>query len=134
MVYYTTWDWLIDTSDLYKEWVGHVPEFIGIRQNDFLVIARDDSNKIVGAAQLLIIDDPIWDRTWGLVENVFVTKLYRNCGIGKGLMRFVEEQAKLLGCDFIKLTTRKPEGRELYRSLGYDEGSSFYKKFKEEYR
>jgi len=130
-IYYTTWDRIEDTGQLYKEWVGKCPEFKGIRVNVHLIIACEEkTNKIVGAAQLIIIDDPIWDRSWGLVENVYVDKAYRKCGIGSNLMWSLEEQASILGCKFIKLTTRKKEGKELYRSLGYEEGSSFRKELK----
>jgi len=90
------------------------------------VVAKDNE-KIIGAAQLIVIDDPFWNRRWGLIENVFVKKEYRRQGIGKGLMKQLENQAIALGCKFVKLTTRKKEGIELYRSIGYEEGSSFRK-------
>ena len=114
----------IQDLNLYKEWTGKDLNHDHILWNSFSIVAKDNGN-IVGAAQLIVIDDPFWDRRWGLVENVFVKKEYRRKGIGSELMKQLENQALAMGCSFVKLTTRKEEGRELYRSLGYEEGSSF---------
>ena len=44
-------------------------------------------------------------------------------------MKFTEQEARLFGCQFIKLTSGfdKKEARMMYRDLGYKEGSSFRK-------
>lgn len=127
MIYFTSWDCIKDLGELYSKWVGHTPKF-KFGTFAFLIVAREKgSNKFVGATQLIIIDDQVWDRRWGLVENVFVSEPYRKQGIGKELMENVEAQAQLMGCKFIKLTSRKEEGKALYKSLGYEEGSSFRK-------
>jgi spore coat polysaccharide biosynthesis protein SpsF len=130
----------IEFVRIYEEWTGRMPEIKTPLVNSFLVIAKVDDedgkktgdwseyNKIVGAAQYIIIDDPVWRRRWALVENVYVAQNYRRQGVGTKLMKFVEDQAYLFGCDFIKLTSRKEAGKALYRSLDYEEGSSFYKK------
>lgn len=121
-----------DTSvlaELYKKWVGHLPQFKGVCVNTFWAVVKDDE-KYVGVAQLVLIDDPIWDRRWGLVENVYVTEAYRQKGIAKQLMNFIESMAKGYGCEFVKLTSgsEKVAGHALYRSMGYKEGLSFKKK------
>ncbi len=133
-MYCTTWDWksgLGDAQgiiDLYKQWTGErrFPENI---LNKWTIVAKDE-NKIVGAAELLLVDDWVWHRRWGLVENVYVEKDSRKKGIGKMMMEHVEAQAKGWGCEFIKLTSRKKEGKTLYRSLGYEEGSCFRKELR----
>ena len=133
MIYYTNFDKERDFADLYREWVGHTPEFKGIQTNSYWVGAKDtETNKWIGAAQLIVVDDPIYDRRWGLVENVYVAKDYRRRGVGTQLMREVEAMAFTFGCEFIKLTSRKEEGKALYRSLGYGEGSSFRKELSSE--
>ena len=115
-------------AELYQEWVGHIPQFKGIQMNSHWVAAKD-GKKYIGAAQLVVIDDPMWDRRWGLVENVYVTEVYRGKGVGKELMRFIERTAQGVGCDFIKLTSAsgKVAGHSLYRSMEYKEGLSFKK-------
>lgn len=129
MIYCTAWDKLEDTAELYEEWVGHKPKFKGTSANSYLVVARDN-NKIVGALQLFVIDDQIWDRKWALVENVKVADKYKRKGVGCMLMKFAEQQASIYDCSFIKLTSRKQEGKALYRALGYEEGSSFRKELR----
>ncbi len=90
------------------------------------------NGRVIGALQLLIVCDPVWNRNWGLVENVFVDPDYRKYGIAKKMMGKAELQATVLDCEFIKLTSgyNKMEGHALYRSLGYKEGLSFRKVLK----
>jgi GNAT superfamily N-acetyltransferase len=114
-------------SELYKEWVGHaIPDVWAKNGSDFIVAKY--KNNIIGGLELNFISDFVWGRKWGLIENVYVKKDYRRNGIGTGLMRYAEVFAKGLGCEFIKLTSRKKEGQALYQSLGYETGMSFYKK------
>ena len=133
MIYCTSGEGIpIESLGCYKEWTGEMPRVDFPQLNALLVIARDsEKNKIVGAAQWFVIDDSVWHRRWALVENVYVLKSYRQRDIGTQLMKFTEEQAFLFGCKFIKLTSRKEEGKVLYRSLGYEEGSSFRKELRD---
>ena len=130
MIYYSSWDKLKDIGELLKEWTSKELDTSFVLWNSYFIVAREKgTNKFVGSTQLIILDDPFWNRRYGLVENVYVRKGYRTFGIGKQLMSEIEKQAKLLGCQFIKLTAGfdKKAGRELYKSLGYKEGSSFRK-------
>lgn len=145
MIYCTQTNIPIESLKVYEEWTGQYPKIEHPLINEYMVIARIDSEKgeetgdwsdydyIVGAAEYFIFDDPVWHRRWALVENVYVAKDYRRQGVGTKLMKFIEDQAYLFGCDFIKLTSRKEAGKALYRSLGYDEGSSFYKRVMDEW-
>ena len=122
---------------LYQEWTEGeqtgLQEFYGTSipcsSNTLLIVAYEE-NRVVGSAQLVLIDDWVWGMRWGLVENVYVAKDKRRQRIGTELMKAVESQAFLYGCKFIKLTSRKEEGITLYRSLGYEEGSYFRKELK----
>ncbi len=128
MIVYTSWNNERDFAELYEEWVGHKPQYKGVQSNSFWYGARDtETNYWVGAAQLLIVEDPIFDRRWGLVESVYVAKVYRRQGIASSLMKGLEMLAFNFGCEFIKLTSRKEEGKSLYRTLGYTEGGAFRK-------
>lgn len=62
-----------------------------------------------------------------LVEDVFVEPEYRHHGIGKELMRKVEDKARESGFKYIKLFSQKPAGQALYSSLGYVEGKAYFK-------
>ena len=130
MIYCASYDKLKDIAELYREWTNRPTGWSQVPWNTFFVVAVDSSIKrIVGATQYILVDDPFFGRRFALVENVFVKAEYREQGVGKMLMEFTEWQCKLFGCEFLKLTTRKAEGKALYRSLEYEEGSSFYKRF-----
>ena len=131
-VYITTCHNDDELGEFLKEWTGKSYQLetrvLPYGQTYLVGRDRDADNKIVGCAGYYLIGDPFWNRSWCLVENVFVTPSYRNQGIAKKIM----EEIELLVfndslCEFIKLTTRKDLGKKLYRGLGYEEGCSFYK-------
>lgn len=125
----TRWHKPQDVEGLYAEWTGgNKQDFFIMPSNTDLIVARiKGANKIIGALWYIYIWDIVWDRYWAMVENVYVAKDYRRKGIGKSLMKYMEREAKIRKCKFIKLTSRKEVGKTLYRSLGYIEGSSFRK-------
>lgn len=131
-IYYTACIDNKEMGSLYQEWTGRAYSDEYMLWNSSFCVARDKDagSKVVGCIQLIVISDPFFQRTWGLIENVFVTEKYRRRGIGKGLMKFMETRAQMFGCEFIKLTTRKPSGVEMYRSLGYEEATSFRKQLR----
>lgn len=55
------------------------------------------------------------------VSTVFVDEDYRSNKIGTLLMKEVEKRAKALGANMIRLDTFNWQGRDFYRSLGYEE-------------
>ena len=115
---------MVALGEFYREWTGLPYDMGSISWDCHDVVAKEDG-EIVGALRLIIINDPIWHRKWGLIENVFVSEADRKRGVATEMMRFVEGQAKSFGCEFVKLTSRKEEGQELYRSLEYEEGCSY---------
>jgi GNAT superfamily N-acetyltransferase len=127
MLYATVSTELKEVADLLQEWTGkqYNQEYA---QNSYIIVAKD-GDRAVGCTQLIIIGDPFFNRKWGLIENVYVTPLYRNKGVGKMIMDYTWEQATNLGCEFVKLTSsfNKTEAYLLYQSMGYAEGSSFKK-------
>lgn len=62
------------------------------------------------------------------VSTVFVDKSYRNRKIGTLIMKEVERRAELLGANMIRLDTFNWQGRDFYRSLGYEEVGSYENK------
>lgn len=59
------------------------------------------------------------------VSTVFVDGEYRNKKVGTLLMKEIEERAKLLGANMIRLDTFNWQGRDFYLSLGYEEVGSY---------
>lgn len=55
------------------------------------------------------------------VSTVFVDENYRRKNIGTLLMKEIEKRASQLGANMIRLDTFDWQGRDFYRSLGYEE-------------
>src|SRR5699024_649450 len=62
------------------------------------------------------------------VSTVFVDEDYRNKKVGTHLMTEIEKRAGLLGANMIRLDTFNWQGRDFYRSLGYEEVGSYENK------
>lgn len=59
------------------------------------------------------------------VNTVFVDEEYRKMEIGTYLMLEIEKRARILGANMIRLDTFDWQGRDFYRSLGYEEVGSY---------
>lgn len=59
------------------------------------------------------------------VSTVFVDENYRKQKVGTLLMKEIEERAKSLGANMIRLDTFNWQGRDFYLSLGYEEVGSY---------
>jgi GNAT superfamily N-acetyltransferase len=82
----------------------------------------DDNRLIAGADACMTAFKILY------VSTVFVNENYRRKKIGTLLMKEVEERAKLLGANMIRLDTFDWQGPEFYRSLGYEEVGSYHNK------
>lgn len=54
------------------------------------------------------------------VSTVFVEEKYRRKGLGKQLIEKMEDEAKKLGANTIRLDTFNWQGKEFYETLGYE--------------
>ena len=60
------------------------------------------------------------------VDTVFVAETYRRQGIGRKLICEMEQRAKAIGANMIRLDTFDWQGYEFYQSLGYEEVGHYY--------
>ena len=60
------------------------------------------------------------------VDTVFVSENYRRQGIGRRLIDAMEQRAKALGANMIRLDTFDWQGYEFYKNLGYEEVGHYY--------
>lgn len=60
------------------------------------------------------------------VDTVFVVEKYRRQGIGRKLILEMEQRAKQLGANMIRLDTFDWQGYEFYKNLGYEEVGHYY--------
>ncbi len=91
------------------------------------VATRD--NFILGSFSLLIMDNLVHAGTpAAIVEAVIVDPDYQKQGIGKAMMQFAMEQARLSGCYKLALSSNFKWGAaEFYEKLGFKiHGTSFY--------
>ncbi|EGT3616955.1 GNAT family N-acetyltransferase [Clostridium perfringens] len=82
----------------------------------------DNNNLIAGADACMTAFKILY------VSTVFVDENYRNNKIGTTLMNEVENRAKLLGANMIRLDTFDWQGKNFYCSLGYEEVGSYENK------
>lgn len=82
----------------------------------------DNNNLIAGANACMTAFKILY------VSTVFVDENYRNNKIGTTLMNEVENRAKLLGANMIRLDTFDWQGKDFYCSLGYEEVGSYENK------
>ncbi|OLT63268.1 hypothetical protein BJP37_13075 [Moorena bouillonii PNG] len=76
--------------------------------------------KVVGVVGLRILDDLCWGHHL-YVDDLVVDESWRNRGIGKKLMKYVENLAYSEQCQYIRLASgiSKTEAHKFYKSLGY---------------
>lgn len=82
----------------------------------------DNNNLIAGADACMTAFKILY------VSTVFVDENYRGNKIGALLMNEIEKRANLLGANMIRLDTFNWQGRDFYRSLGYEEVGSYENK------
>jgi len=84
-------------------------------------VARDDDDRIVGVATLVIFPIPTAWRGW--IEDVIVDESLNGRGIGSALTRAMIDHASGAGCKTVDLTSRpkREAANRMYRKLGFVE-------------
>jgi len=90
-----------------------------ISQNNRLLLALDQNNKIVGMATLVLINIPTGNS--GRIEDVVVDDKFRGQGIGTTLIKKLIAEGKKLHLKKIDLTSKpeRVEANKLYLSLNF---------------
>jgi len=115
---------------LYEEWTG---EKVDLGETEtahnglqLVMVKNEEKDEIAGAAQLLVIDDAVWNRRWGLVLNLYIGQHFRHKGKGRELIRLLWQEAEFLGCDFISLSASQEASKQFFRAVGlYEHGTTF---------
>jgi ribosomal protein S18 acetylase RimI-like enzyme len=84
-------------------------------------VARDDDDRIVGVATLVIFPIPTAWRAW--IEDVIVDESLNGRGIGSALTRAMLDHAGDAGCKTVDLTSRpkREAANHMYHKLGFVE-------------
>ena len=130
MIMYTEASDIARICRLYEEWTGekvNLGETETMHNGLQLVMVKDkEKDEIAGAAQLLVIDDAVWNRRWGLVLNLYVGQHFRHKGKGRELIRLLWQEVEFLGCDFISLSAGQEAPKQFFRAVGLcEQGTTF---------
>jgi ribosomal protein S18 acetylase RimI-like enzyme len=107
----------LDTGEAVEYW-RHVIDDVAAGSR-VLLGAHDGGGRLVGAAQLELAQKPN-ARHRAEVQKVMVLTAARQRGIGRALMRAIEEEARRHGRTTLVLDTREGDSSErLYRSVGW---------------
>ena len=110
---------------------GMITEFEKlIKSDDYKFISALDNKKLVGFCSVVVNHDIVeQQKPILMLWNLRVHPDYRKKGIGKSIMKFIEEFGKSINADFIFLgcDSENQSARKFYKKLGYDEDYGFYK-------
>lgn len=98
-------------------------DWINLNRNYILIGAKDDNKNLVGSLLGIICHDLGGEcRPFIVVENVVVKNDYRGMGIGKKLMSYIEDFARMRNCYFTMLVSayKRKDAHKFYESIGYD--------------
>ena len=86
-----------------------------IANNNSIFCVADIDGEIVGYGGMLLVMDE------GDITNIVVSESYRRRGIGRGIVKFLIDEGKKLGCENYTLEVRvsNQSAINLYESLGF---------------
>lgn len=84
-----------------------------------LLVARDDTGRVVGSLTLVVFQVPTGARAW--IEDVVVDGASRGNGIGAALVKAALERAEAAGARTVDLTSRpdREGANRLYVRMGF---------------
>ncbi|MFJ6000699.1 GNAT family N-acetyltransferase [Arthrobacter sp. NPDC092385] len=82
----------------------------------FFVVARTSDGAAVGCGGLRPLGDGGWE-----VKRMYVRPAYRGKGVATAVLRRIEEEARVVGCDELLLETgtEQPDAMRFYEREGY---------------
>ncbi len=85
-----------------------------------LLVARDDTRRVVGSLTLAVFRIPTGVRAW--IEDVVVDGVARGSGVGAALVKAALERAEAAGARTVDLTSRpeRDAANRLYVRLGFE--------------
>ena len=90
-----------ELGKFYKKWTGKDYDVSYILWNSYFMVARDENWEIVAAGEIIVIPDPFWNRSWGLIDNVFALPEYQD--IIPELVEKLKSMSEGLSCQLVKV-------------------------------
>lgn len=130
---------LPELSILFKEFIGVFSNLekmslsldLMMQNQNYVVLGATINNEFVASAMGIICFDLVGEcQPFMVIENVVVAKKFRGQGIGKELVRALEQKALAENCHYIMLvsSSSREGAHSFYRSLGYDVDVKGFKK------
>jgi len=109
--------WLLNFGDVFENYVFEIDKLINYYQYGKILILTFN-NEIVGCGCLLKLDTEICE-----LKRMFITKIYRNQGLGKIFLSEIINIARVANYKAIKLDTYEfmKNAITLYKSVGFTE-------------
>ena len=129
-------------SDLFHEFIGTDSNTLLMQERiksisnnpDYYIAVACNGNEIVGTAMAIVCYDIVGNcNPYLLVENVVISNRYRGQGIGKLLMKDIEDFGQEHHCNYVFLVSgnNREDAHKFYESIGYIGNSKgFRKRFK----
>ncbi len=86
------------------------------------MVGAFEGSQLIGTCTVNMCSNLSWSgRPYAMIENVIVSKNFRNIGIGKAILEFAKNWALDKGCYKVALMTgsKKPETLHFYESAGF---------------
>lgn len=96
--------------------------FAALQQSGGCVLVAVESQTVVGTCTLNLCPNFSWSgRPYAIIENVIVTRDFRNRGIGKALLAHAARLAESKGCYKVALMTgsQEPGTLKFYEAAGF---------------
>lgn len=95
---------------------------ISADKNQFLAVAVDDHDRVIGCLQLSFIPGLSRSGMWrGQIESVRIAAGHRGNGLGAAMIEWSIDKAREHGCGLVQLTSdkRRPDAIRFYEKLGF---------------
>ncbi len=124
-------DDLPEMAKLFKELTGNEQSiekmkknFLSIVNNEnYIVLGAKINGKLAGSLTGIVCLDLVDDcRPFMLIENVIVLEEYRGQGVGKELIRHIENICVNLNCYYTILVSgiKRKDAHKFYQAMGYE--------------
>ena len=121
---------LPELAVLYRELSGN-EQLVDKMRNSFINIKADDAyillgakigHRLAGSVMGIVCHDMVDDcRPFMVIENVIVSKEFRNRGVGRALMERIEEFCVIRNCYYSMFVSgiKRTGAHRFYESIGY---------------
>lgn len=96
-----------------------------MKDPDHILLVARDGNVVAGFIHFTIRQTVLHQRPSGLIDEVVVSRKYREQGVGKQMVLACVAKCRELGCGEVEVSTRKTNARarKFYKECGFEEDS-----------